>query len=58
VLRNSEQKIVIAKRSFKHVALKENDAQQFPIHRLDISINSVHVFCFVFYQEKMNSSQQ
>jgi hypothetical protein len=35
VLRNNERQCGIAKRSFKHVALKVSDAKQFPMCRLD-----------------------
>jgi hypothetical protein len=35
VLRNNERQSGIAKRSFKHVALKVNGAVQFPMFRLD-----------------------
>jgi hypothetical protein len=38
VLRNNERKSGIAKRSFKHVTLKENGAQQFPMYRLDFLV--------------------
>ena len=38
VFRNNERKSEIAKRSFKHVALKVSGAKQFPIHRLDFLV--------------------
>ncbi len=38
VLRNNERQCEIAKRSFKHVALKASGALQFPMYRLDFLV--------------------
>jgi hypothetical protein len=38
VLRNNERQRGIAKRSFKHVALKASGAMQFPMYRLDFLV--------------------